>query len=90
MTQPNPFLPDARGIASGNNYSFMAPANSYAPSAPSAPAAFVYQAAAVVTPVAVRHVAPVITKAAKEHGPDMLRVCGRFGLELLKALSRVR
>lgn len=89
MTQPNPFLPDARGIASGNNYSYLAP-NPYSPSASSAPPASVYQVAAVAAPVVVRHATPVITKAVKEHGPDMLRVCGRFGLELLKALGRVR
>lgn len=89
MLPPNPYLPDATGIASGNGYNFSS-TNNYSPSFQSPVANFAAQAAPVVAAEVTRRAAPVVKRAVQDHGPDMLLVCGRFGLQLLKAISGVR
>lgn len=92
MLPPNPYLPDATGMASGNNYSyspsFQSPAANFAAQAATTAAVYGARYAAPVVTQAVKAHTPVVTQAVKAHGPDMLRVCGRFGLLLLKALAR--
>ncbi|MEU2563218.1 hypothetical protein ABZ626_28345 [Streptomyces longispororuber] len=93
MTQPNPYLPDATGMASANNYSYSPAPGPVANFAAQSPVAnFAVQAApVVVAEVGRRVVVPAVKQAApavKQHGPAMLRVCGRYGLALLKGLMR--